>query len=86
MLAHLLSRDSGLDAVHEIDAALDRAESLIEFTEAILFRPRLLVERAALSLLRGDESKRALELLEAKALFTKMGASAYADRIDLVVR
>ncbi len=86
MLAHLLIRDRGLAAEHEIDAALRRADSLIELTEATLFHPRLLVERAALSRLRGDDQARTRELLEAKTLFAVMGANTLADRIDLVVR
>jgi len=75
MLAHLLIRERGLDAMHEIETALDRADSLVEATDANLFRPRLLLERAAVARLRGDEKGRERALLEAAELFTKMGAA-----------
>ncbi len=67
------------DAARARDA-LARATALVEQTNARAYVPFLLVERAELARLFGDEAYQR-ELREAHRLFTAMGATGHAERI-----
>lgn len=64
-----------------LDAALERAESLIEETGGAVLRPELLVLRADLADGRGDADARDAALREAVSLHREAGATEAAERL-----
>jgi hypothetical protein len=72
---------AGAAARTEIEAALARAEALIEQTGALAAEPPVCLVRAELAQLLGDQAARRRELSEAHRLFVEMGAQRHADRV-----
>jgi adenylate cyclase len=72
---------TGAAARSEVEAALARAEALIEQTGAAATAPRVRLARAELAHVLGDEAARRRELSEAHRLFLEMGAQRHADRL-----
>jgi tetratricopeptide (TPR) repeat protein len=81
VLARVLIRKEGRDAVNAIRDALDRVESLVDETDAACFKPFVHEERAALAGLLEDETTRQRELREAHRLYVEMGATGHAERL-----
>ncbi len=81
-LARVLLAGEGATAARAIEEALDGAERLIEQTGAVSIRPLILVERAALAHLAGDTVARQRALREAHRLFTAIGATGHAERLE----
>jgi tetratricopeptide (TPR) repeat protein len=79
--ARILRQTEGADAAAEIDAALARAQVLIEETGARGYAPFVQEERAKLARLLGDDATRERELREAHRLFVEMGATGHAQRL-----
>jgi len=77
----VLLRADPAGARNEIEAALARAEALIEETGLISNTPLVHLERAALARAVGDEAVRQRELREAQRLFTDMGATIRAEQV-----
>jgi class 3 adenylate cyclase/tetratricopeptide (TPR) repeat protein len=73
-LARVLLRADPAGARAAIEAALARAEALIEETGLLSNAPFVHLERARLAHAVGDEASRQRELREAERLFTEMGA------------
>jgi len=69
------------DAARARDA-LARAAALVERTHAHAYAPFLSLERAELARLLDDETTYRRELREAHRLFTAMGATGHAERIE----
>ncbi len=61
--------------------ALERADSLIHETGALLYAPEVHEQRADLARRHGDERSRERELREAHRLYSEMGATGHADRL-----
>ena len=82
ILARVLLSSAGASTSDEAEAALARALELVTDTDAKSFEPMARVELAELRRQRGDEEARQQELREAHRLFTEIGASGYADRLE----
>jgi len=82
-LARVLLGSASTAARAEIEAALARALELARDTEAKAFEPLVHVELAELARQSGDEEGRERELREAHRLFTEIGASGHAERLEL---
>jgi len=80
-LTRVLLRAEGAGARSAIEAALDRASTLLRETGAKIHEPGVHIERAELARLLGDEATRQRELREAHRLFTAMGATARAEEV-----
>jgi class 3 adenylate cyclase/tetratricopeptide (TPR) repeat protein len=80
-LARILLAAEGLGARDEIDAALTRAQEIVDATGARGQEPAIHVELAELAHQNGDEAERERELLEAHRLFTEIGATDNAERV-----
>ena len=80
-LARVLLASQGLTARDEIEAALTRADELVEALGAAGVEPTIHVQRAELARQDGDDHTRELELREAYRLFTAIGATGHADRL-----
>jgi tetratricopeptide (TPR) repeat protein len=80
-LARVLLAARGLKAREEIDAALTRAQELVDATGASSYQPMIHLERAELAHQNGDETERERELSEAHRLFTQIGATGHAERV-----
>ena len=70
--------DTGVPAAARIDEVLATADRLIAETGACNLTPFVLVERAALSALRGDARQQEAHLRRAHEAFTRMGATGRA--------
>jgi tetratricopeptide (TPR) repeat protein len=81
MLARVLLAAQGLQGRDEIEAALTRAQELVETTGARAGEPTIHVELAELAHQNGDEAERERELTEAHRLFTQIGATGHAERL-----
>ena len=81
VLARVLLAAQGLGARDEIDAALTRAQELVDATGAHGHEPTIHVELAELAHQNGDEAERERELREAHRLFTQIGATGHAERL-----
>jgi adenylate cyclase len=81
VLARILLNVQGLRARDEIEAALLRAQELVDSTGARTFEPTIHVELAQLARQNGDEAERERELGEAHRLFTQIGATGHAERL-----
>jgi class 3 adenylate cyclase/tetratricopeptide (TPR) repeat protein len=79
-LAHVLLASGNLDDRAVIASALDRAAECVEITGARGYLPQIIVERAKLARLEGDEAGRERHLREAHRLFTEIGATGHAER------
>jgi ATP/maltotriose-dependent transcriptional regulator MalT len=77
---HVLLADAGAKAATEIDAALNRAGSLVDETGATSYAPFVHEARSRLAALRGDGAARLTELREAHRLFEDIGAKRHAER------
>ena len=77
----LFVKTRGLEAVREIQAALAEAAAWIERSGAKSYDPFLLLERAELARLTGDDTTRQHELREAHRLFVEIGATARAEQV-----
>jgi tetratricopeptide (TPR) repeat protein len=64
-----------------IDAALVRAEALVEETHARAYLPFIAEARGELARVRGDAAGAARALAEAHRLFAEMGAAGHAERL-----
>ena len=82
-LARVLLGSAGLAARAEIEAALGRALDLVRQTGAKAFEPQVHVELAELARQSGDQEGRERELREAHCLFTQIGATGHAERVEL---
>jgi len=80
-LAGVLLHDEGCSAGQRIEAALDRAEVLLNRTAGAVMRPHLLTLRAGLAQACGDLDTYRKFLHDAHHLFNHMGADGFADRI-----
>jgi DNA-binding winged helix-turn-helix (wHTH) protein len=78
--AHVLLADAGAKVAPEIDAALNRAASVVEETGATSYAPFVHEARSRLAALRGDGATRLTELREAHRLFEDIGAKRHAER------
>lgn len=83
--ARVLLAFDGLEARPAIEAALERAQAVVEETGARGFEPQILLERGRLAGLVGDELGREDCLREAHRLFTEMGATGRAERAALLL-
>ncbi|HEU4978201.1 MAG TPA: adenylate/guanylate cyclase domain-containing protein [Solirubrobacteraceae bacterium] len=81
VLARILLAAEGLRARDEIEAALTRAQELVDSTGAHGLEATIHVELAELARQNGDEAERERELGEAHRLFTQTGATAHAGRL-----
>jgi class 3 adenylate cyclase/tetratricopeptide (TPR) repeat protein len=81
-LARVLADVEGATAAAAIEAALQEGERLIAATGARIYSPRLHEERARLAGVRGDAAGRERELRAALRLYTEMGATGHAERIE----
>jgi predicted ATPase/class 3 adenylate cyclase len=79
--ARLLRAAHGDDAMAEIERALDAAGAELERIDWHAYVPELLVERAALARMRGNEEERLQHLREAHRLSNEIGAPLRAERI-----
>ena len=77
-----LRADAGANAAARIDDGLATADRLIVETGARNLAAFVLVERAALSGLRGEAQQRADHLRRAHTALTQMGAARQAARLD----
>ena len=80
-LAHVLLRTEGLAARNTIEAALTRAQTLVDETGAEVYAPFIHLERAELARLAGEAPARERQLREAQRLFSAMGATARAEQV-----
>jgi ATP/maltotriose-dependent transcriptional regulator MalT len=80
-LARVLLAAQGLAARDEIEAALTRADELMQTNGAAGAEPTIHVERAELARQSGDEAEYERELREAHRLFTQIGATGHAERL-----
>ncbi len=80
-LSAALRVDAGAAEVARIAETLDAADRLITETGAQNLTPLVLVERAALSELRGDTRQHEVHLRRAHEALTKMGATGRARAI-----
>ena len=80
-LAHVLLGTDGLAARDAIDAALTRAQTLIDETGAEVYAPFIHLERAELARLAGDAPARQRQLREAQRLFSATGATMRAEQL-----
>ena len=80
-LARVLLRTDGAGARDAVDAALTRAEVLVDETGANAYAPLIHLERAELARLIGDGPARERQLREAQRLFVEMGATARAQQL-----
>jgi len=79
-LARVLIAEGATDT-DAIDAALKRAEALVEETHARAYLPFVAEARAELARVRGDAAGATRALAEAQRLFTEMGAKGHAERV-----
>ena len=79
--ARVLGAAHGVTSCDAGRGLLERALELAEQSGARSYVPFILVERAALARLTGDEATRQRELREAHRLFTEMGATARAEQV-----
>ena len=82
-LARVLLGSGGPVAREQIEAALARALELAGDTGAKGFEPLIHVELAELARQSGDEEGHERELREAHRLFTEIGATGHAERLEL---
>jgi hypothetical protein len=76
----LLAGDGALPRA-EIEAALDRAEQLVESVEARSLSPRILELRGRLASALGDAPASGRVLRQALDLYRAIGATGHADRL-----
>ncbi len=81
-LARILLATEGAVARERVEAALERAESLVRATGAEAHTPSIHLVRAELAGVLGDEADRERELREAHRLYTEMGATGHAERVS----
>jgi tetratricopeptide (TPR) repeat protein len=81
-VARVLLGSAGASAREEIEAALGRALELVGETEARVWEPMVHVELAELARQSGEEEEHERELREAHRLFTEIGASGHAARLQ----
>ena len=79
--ARLLADSQGAEAAAEIERVLDAAEADFERIDWHEHRPDVLVERAALARLRGNEEERRRYLQRAHELYVERGATGRAERV-----
>jgi adenylate cyclase len=79
--ARVLLASDGAKARPAIEKELARALELMEETGGKAYEPQILVERAELARLLGDDAAQELELNEAHRLFVEMGAVGHAQRV-----
>jgi class 3 adenylate cyclase/tetratricopeptide (TPR) repeat protein len=84
VLARVLLRETASEpeTAREIGTALERAADLIEQTGAESRRSRLEELRAVLARAEGDAAGHARHLREAQRLYTEMGATRHAERLE----
>ena len=82
LLARVLLATDGLAAREEIEAALARARELTRSVGMGSIEPMIHVELAELARQGGDEEEHERELREAHRLFTEIGATGHAERLD----
>jgi hypothetical protein len=80
--SRVLLAQAGADARGEVEASLDRASELVRSTGARSYEPQIQVERARLAGLLCDAGSREQSLREAHRLFSEMGATGYAERLE----
>jgi tetratricopeptide (TPR) repeat protein len=80
-LAGVLLHGEGCDAGQQIEAALERAEVLLNRTAGAVMRPQLLTLRAGLARVCGDLDTYRKLLHDAHRFFNLMGADGFAERI-----
>jgi adenylate cyclase len=81
MLSRVLLRIGGGKTAEEVNAALARAQTLIEETGGAAYAPWVHERRADLARLLGNDEECRRELREAQRLFTAMGAKGHAERL-----
>ena len=85
-VAHVLLSTRGLVARGEIESALQTAAETMAEMGARGFEPDVLIERARLARLLGDEGRYRGELSEAHRLLTEMGATWRAAELERELR
>jgi hypothetical protein len=78
--ADILVRTEGASAGSAAEAAISRAEALAQETGARIYLPHILLARAELARVQGDEGRRQTLRRDAHRLFVEMGATGYARR------
>lgn len=81
-LADILLRARGLEAREEIESALETASKTLAEMGAKSFEPNVLIRRALLARLSGDEDGCRREISEAHRLLTEMGAMPRAVQLE----
>ncbi len=79
--ARALLASRGAEARPDVEAALARAESLIEETGAHSLQPLVHEQRASLAKLAGDAEACTAQLRKAHRLFVEIGATGHAERL-----
>jgi class 3 adenylate cyclase/tetratricopeptide (TPR) repeat protein len=79
--ARVLRGLDGADARQAIEATLDRAEALLEMSDARAFAPMIAEERARLFEVLGDADGATRTLREALRLFEEIGATGHVERL-----
>ncbi len=72
---------AGRRAQSSVEQSLEGARSEIQRCGARVYEPDLMVERARLAQLIGDDATSQRHLREAQSLFTEMGATGHAERV-----
>jgi tetratricopeptide (TPR) repeat protein len=84
-LVHVLFAQEGAAAAPAVCAALDAADRLIDAVGARSLAPLVLLDRAELARLQGDDSGRERALREAKKRFAEIGAALRVQQIDALL-
>ncbi len=80
-LARTLRADPGHSAARSIEACLDRALELVRESDARVFEPQILEERARLAALCGDAGAASKGLQQAHTVYKEIGATGHTERL-----
>jgi ATP/maltotriose-dependent transcriptional regulator MalT len=80
-LARALRADPGQSAAPSIEACLERALELVRKSDAHVFEPQIIEERARLAALCGDGGAAPEGLQQAHAAYAKIGATGHTERL-----
>lgn len=79
-LARVLLATGSADTLTVIQSALDRAKEIVQETGAHSYEPQILVERARLAKLLGDQNTFEKFNQDAQRIFIELGAAGHAER------
>jgi hypothetical protein len=80
-LARTLRADPGRSAARSIEACLERALELVRKSDAAVFEPQIVEERARLATLCGDAGAASEGLQRAHAAYAEIGATGHTERL-----